>query len=448
MNKLYDSLTRADEPLSDSDWVQAPTANSASRILVASLAGTTIEFFDFYIYATAAVLVFPQLFFPTSDDASAALQSLATFALAFLARPIGSAVFGHFGDRIGRKATLIAALMTMGVSTVGIGLLPPYAVIGIWAPALLALLRFGQGFGLGGEWGGAVLLATENAPPGKVAIYGMFPQLGAPLGFLCSTGIFLILASLLDDRQLFSWGWRLPFLASALLVFVGLYVRLTLTETPAFRRAIQNQERVRVPMLRLWSHHAREVVLGTLMATATFVIFYLMTVFTLSWGTGALGIARPRFLVLQMLGVVFFAAVIPLSAWLAQRHGTRPVLIIASAAIAGFGLTTGALFGPGTTFGMLAYLCLGLALMGLTYGPLGTALAELFPTEVRYTGASLSFNLAGIVGASLTPYIATWLARTHGLAWVGYYLSAAGVVSLLAALGLQRRARTSRPMRV
>ncbi|HTC52911.1 MAG TPA: MFS transporter [Steroidobacteraceae bacterium] len=418
---------------------EAPTTNGTVRILVASLAGTTIEFFDFYIYATAAVLVFPRLFFPLAQPGTATLQSLATFALAFLARPVGSAVFGHFGDRIGRKATLVAALLTMGLSTVGIGLLPTYALLGIWAPVLLAVLRFGQGFGLGGEWGGAVLLATENAPPGRAAIYGMFPQLGAPLGFLCSTGAFLLLASVLDERQLFRWGWRLPFIASAALVLVGLYVRLTLTETPAFRRALQNQERVRVPMLRLWSHHAREVVLGTLMATATFVIFYLMTVFTLSWGTEALGFSRSHFLVLQMIGVAFFGAVIPLSALLAQRHGTRPVLIIAAAAIAAFGLTTGPLFGSGTTFGVLAYLCLGLALMGLTYGPLGTALAQLFPTAVRYTGASLSFNLAGILGASLAPYIATWLARTHGLDWVGYYLSAAGALSLVAAIALRAR---------
>jgi len=439
MNKSYVSLTPVQPASADIELEPAPTANSPTRVLVASLAGTTIEFFDFYIYATAAVLVFPKLFFPTSDEASAALQSLATFALAFLARPIGSAVFGHFGDRIGRKATLVAALLTMGVSTVGIGLLPTYAVIGVWAPALLALLRFGQGFGLGGEWGGAVLLATENAPPGRAAIYGMFPQLGAPIGFLCSTGAFLGLASWLTDRQLFSWGWRLPFVASALLVIVGLYVRLTLTETPAFRRAIQNHERVRVPLLSLLSRHFPAVLLGTFAATATFVIFYLMTVFTLSWGTQALGFTRPRFLVLQMIGVLFFAAVIPLSAMLAQRRGTLPVLIVASAAIALFGLTTGPLFGSGTTAGTLAYLCLGLSLMGLTYGPLGTALAALFPTEVRYTGASLTFNLAGIVGGSLAPYIAKWLATAHGLEWVGYYLSAAGVVSLVAALAMRRR---------
>ncbi|HEV2703801.1 MAG TPA: MFS transporter [Steroidobacteraceae bacterium] len=439
MTKSYVLLSRPEAAAADSDLAGVPTSNGPWRVLIASLAGTTIEFFDFYIYATAAVLVFPRLFFPSAAPGTAILQSLATFALAFLARPIGSAVFGHFGDRIGRKATLVAALLTMGLSTVGIGLLPTYAVLGIWAPALLALLRFGQGFGLGGEWGGAVLLATENAPPGKAAIYGMFPQLGAPIGFLCSTGAFLALASLLDERQLLSWGWRLPFIASALLVFVGLYVRLTLSETPAFRLTLLNQARVRVPLLRLLSRHAPEVLLGTLAATATFVIFYLMTVFTLSWGTDSLGFARPRFLVLQMLGVLFFAAVIPLSALLAQRRGTRTVLIMASAGICAFGLCTTALFGSGTTLGVLAYLCLGLALMGLTYGPLGTALAELFPTEVRYTGASLSFNLAGILGASLAPYLATWLARTHGLAWVGYYLSGAGALSLVAALALKGR---------
>jgi len=441
MPKSYVSLTRTEAAGADSAVAPAPTGNSAARILVASLAGTTIEFFDFYIYATAAVLVFPTLFFPATDQTTAALQSLATFALAFLARPIGSAVFGHFGDRIGRKATLVAALLTMGVSTVGIGLLPSYAVIGLWAPALLALLRFGQGFGLGGEWGGAVLLATENAPPGRSAIYGMFPQLGAPIGFLCSTGAFLALSATLTDRQLFSWGWRLPFIASALLVGVGLYVRLRLTETPAFRRAIQNHQRVRVPLLRLLSRHSAQVALGTFAATATFVIFYLMTVFTLSWGTQALGFTRPHFLVLQMIGVLCFGALIPLSAFLAQRRGTTAVLILASAAIAVFGFTTLPLFGSGTSGAVLAYLCLGLALMGLTYGPLGTALSELFPTEVRYTGASLTFNLAGVVGASLAPYLATWLASRHGLAWVGYYLSAAGVISLIAALAIRRRAQ-------
>jgi len=408
-------------------------------VLFASLIGTTIEFFDFYIYATAAVLVFPTLFFPSDDPTSAMLQSFATFALAFFARPIGSALFGHFGDRIGRKATLVAALLTMGLSTVLIGLLPTYESIGVMAPILLAMCRLGQGLGLGGEWGGAVLLATENAPPGKRAWYGMFPQLGAPIGFICSTGIFVLLTELLTDRQFMAWGWRIPFLASTALVFVGLYVRLRLEETPAFLRALQNDERVAVPMLTVAAKHTGTLLLGTFAATATFVTFYLMTVFTLSWGVSALGFAREEFLILQIAGVIFFGIMIPVSAVVADRKGRLPVLIAASLGIALFGLTFEPLFGSGSMWGALAFLSLGLGLMGLTYGPLGTALSELFPTAIRYTGASVTFNLAGIVGASLAPYIATWLAQKHGIAFVGYYLSAAALVSLAAFVAIKRR---------
>jgi len=414
--------------------------NSPQRVLVASLIGTTIEFFDFYIYATAAVLVFPKLFFPSSDPASALLQSLATFALAFFARPIGSAVFGHFGDRIGRKATLVAALLTMGLSTVVIGLLPTYASIGVVAPLLLMLCRFGQGLGLGGEWGGAVLLATENAPPGRQAWYGMFPQLGAPIGFLCSSGVFLLLSDWLSDAQFFAFGWRIPFLASALLVGVGLYVRLRLTETPAFLEAVQNNERVRLPMATVCTRHWRPLLIGTFAALATFVLFYLMTVFALSWGTSALHYARKDFLLLQMIGVLFFALGIPLSAVAADRYGRRAMLLAATLLIFVFGLAFAPLFVAGSALGVLAFLAIGLLLMGFTYGPLGTALAELFPTAVRYTGASLAFNLAGILGASLAPYIATWLATNYGLSYVGYYLAVAAALTLTALLAMRRAA--------
>jgi metabolite-proton symporter len=415
------------------------TRNSPRRVLFASLIGTTIEFFDFYIYATAAVLVFPKLFFPAADPKAAALQSFATFALAFFARPIGSAIFGHFGDRIGRKATLVAALLTMGLSTVLIGLLPTYAQIGVLAPSLLALLRFGQGLGLGGEWGGAVLLATENAPPGKHALYGMFPQLGAPIGFICSSGTFLWLTTRLSDTELLAWGWRVPFLASALLVFVGLYVRLRLTETPDFKRAMENNERVQVPMVSVVRDYGGTLILGTFAAAATFVVFYIMTVFALSWGTTALHYARPHFLILQMIGVLSFAIFIPISALIADRWGRIEVLTVATLGIIAFGLLVQPLFGSGTTAGVLTFLCLGLGLMGFTYGPLGTALAELFATPVRYTGASLTFNLAGIVGASLAPYIATSLAQTYGLAAVGYYLSGVGVITLIAFICIMAR---------
>ena len=406
--------------------------NTPRQVLFASMVGTTVEFFDFYIYATAAVLVFPRLFFPASDPASSTLASLATFGIAFLARPIGSALFGHFGDRIGRKRTLVLALSTMGLSTFAIGALPAYAAIGVTAPLLLALCRFGQGIGLGGEWGGAVLLAVENAPPNKRALYGMFPQLGAPVGFLLSGATFLLLSRWLTDQQFFAFGWRLPFLASAVLVLLGLYVRLKITETSVFQASLKRAEQVGFPMLTVLRRHTRALVAGILVCLATFVLFYLMTVFALSWGTTALHYSRGGFLLIQLFGILFFAATIPISALLAER-GRRPVMIGVTVAIALFGLVMAPLFTAGTT-GVVVMMAVGLALMGMTYGPLGTLVSELFPTAVRYTGSSVAFSMAGILGASVAPYIATWLAKTYGLQYVGYYLSASAVLTFLGLL--------------
>jgi metabolite-proton symporter len=411
---------------------QKQKINTPRQVLFASLVGTAVEFFDFYIYATAAVLVFPRLFFPATDPASSVLASLATFAIAFVARPIGSALFGHFGDRIGRKRTLVVALSTMGISTFVIGTLPPYDSIGLTAPLLLALCRFGQGIGLGGEWGGAILLAVENAPPKKRALYGMFPQLGAPLGFLLSGGIFLLLSRWLTDAQFFAFGWRLPFLASAVLVLLGLYVRLSITETPVFADALKRAKPLEVPIAMVFRRHTKQVIAGIMVCMATFVLFYLMTVFALSWGTTALHYNRANFLVLQLIGVVFFGLAIPMSAWLAER-GRRPVMFGVSGLIAVFGLFMARLFSAGPN-GALAMMVLGLALMGITYGPLGTVVSELFPTSVRYTGSSLAFSMAGILGASLAPYIATWLATRYGLSFVGYYLTASAVVSFVGLL--------------
>jgi metabolite-proton symporter len=406
--------------------------NTPQQVLFASLVGTAVEFFDFYIYATAAVLVFPHLFFPATDPATSTLASLATFGLAFVARPIGSVLFGHFGDRIGRKKTLVLALSTMGISTFIIGTVPSYHAIGLAAPLLLSLCRFGQGIGLGGEWGGAVLLAVENAPPNKRALYGMFPQLGAPLGFMLSGGIFLGLSRWLTNEQFFAWGWRLPFLASAVLVLLGLYVRLSITETPVFQAAAKQAERPNVPMLTVFRLHRREVAAGVFVCLATFTLFYLMTVFALSWGTTALHYNRGTFLILQLVGVVFFALTIPISAWLAER-GRRPVMFAVTLSIAAFGLVLAHLFTAGQS-GALAMMVIGLALMGFTYGPLGTVVSELFPTNVRYTGSSLAFSLAGILGASLAPYVATWLATHYGLQYVGYYLTATAGVSFIGLL--------------
>lgn len=413
--------------------------NSLKHVLFGSLIGTTIEFFDFYIYANAAVLVFPQLFFPGSDPTTSTIESLATFSIAFFARPIGSAVFGHFGDKIGRKATLVAALLTMGISTVCIGLLPTYQSIGIVAPLLLMLCRFGQGLGLGGEWGGAVLLAIENAPPGKRAWYGMFPQLGAPIGLLLSGGTFLLLSDFLTEEQFFDYGWRIPFIASSLLVIVGFYIRLKITETPSFANALETKKQVKIPILTILKSYKRELIFGTLAAVATFVTFYLMTVFSLSWATSDLGFSRRDFLIIQLFSILFFVAGIPVSAVIADRLGRKRILVFISALILLFGFSFSFFMESGSTPMITTFVCVGMGLMGLTYGPVGTFLSELFPTEVRYSGASLTFNLAGILGASFAPLIAIWLAKNYGIAYVGLYLSVAALLSVLALLAIRKK---------
>ena len=408
--------------------------NSKARVLFASLVGTTIEFFDFYIYATAAVIIFPHLFFPASSGSAAVLQSLATFAIAFIARPIGAALFGHLGDRIGRKATLVAALLTMGISTVCIGLLPTYAQIGIVAPLLLAACRLGQGLGLGGEWSGAVLLATENAPEGKRAWYGMFPQLGAPIGFILATGSFLLLSAAIPEEAFMQWGWRIPFIASAILVIVGLYIRLKLHETPAFQKVLDKQKEVNIPFKEVVTKHTGKLILGTIAAICTFVVFYLTTVFALNWGTTKLGYARGEFLELQLFATLCFAAFIPLSAIFAEKFGRKATSVGVCIAAAIFGLFFSSMLESGNTLIVFLFLCTGLSIMGLTYGPIGTVLSEIFPISVRYTGSALTFNLAGIFGASFAPLIATKLAETYGLYAVGYYLTAASLLSLVAFL--------------
>jgi metabolite-proton symporter len=423
-------MTQATSPVSPSAEPLVPVAlNSPARVLTASLVGTTIEFFDFYVYATAAVLVFPALFFPNSDPMTALLASFATFSIAFFARPFGAVVFGHFGDRIGRKTTLVAALLTMGVSTVIIGLLPTYEQIGVIAPLLLALCRFGQGFGLGGEWGGAVLLATENAPPGKRSWYGMFPQLGAPVGLFLSSGIFWLLLHVMSQEALLSWGWRVPFISSIVLIAIGLWVRLSITETPAFQKAIDKHERVDVPVAELFRNHKRSLVLGTFVALATFVLFYIGSAYLLSYNVKILKIPFTDALEVQLLGSIVFGAFIPLAGKLADRVGRRELLIAVTILIGLFSFLLPTLMTSGET-AIFIFSAASMALMGVTYGLIGTALAAPFPTAVRYTGSSITFNFAGIFGASLAPYIATWLQANYGMTYVGYYLLVASIITL------------------
>ncbi|CAI1170040.1 Inner membrane metabolite transport protein yhjE [Serratia rubidaea] len=421
----------------DANDASAPI-NSRGKVLVASLIGTAIEFFDFYIYATAAVLVFPHIFFPQGDPTTATLQSLATFAVAFVARPIGSALFGHFGDRVGRKATLVASLLTMGISTVLIGLLPSYETIGVFAPLLLALARFGQGLGLGGEWGGAALLATENAPPRKRALYGSFPQLGAPIGFFFANGTFLLLSWLLTDQQFMAWGWRLPFILSAVLVLIGLYVRVSLHETPVFAKAVKAGKQVKIPLGTLLSKHLKVTILGTFIMLATYTLFYLMTVYSMTYGTAAqplgLGYSRESFLWMLMLAVIGFGVMVPIAGLLADAYGRRKTMVVITLLMIGFAFLFPTMLGSGNQALVMAFLLCGLSIMGLTFGPMGALLPELFPTEVRYTGASFSYNVASILGASVAPYIATWLNANYGLFYVGMYLAAMATLTLIALL--------------
>jgi MFS family permease len=421
-----------------------------ARIAVASMVGTTIEFYDFYVYATAAVSVFPKLFFPPGNPTAALLASLATFGLAFAARPLGSVLFGHFGDRIGRKATLVSSLLVMGIATFAVGLLPTYTHVGVLAPALLAAMRFAQGLALGGEWSGAALLAAESARPGRRGWMAMWPQLGAPLGFLLANALFLLLINVLGldgiqfsaDSAFYTWGWRIPFLLSAVMVAVGLYVRLKLTETPVFARSMLRGESVKSPFSTLLGGWDR-VTIGAFVVLSAFTMFYIVTTWVLSYGTApraphgsGLGFGYVEFLRLQLIAVLFFAGTIPVAGLLVDRFGRRRTLLAVSVGIIGYGSAFTPLLAQdhasrGT---VLAFLVIGMTLTGLAYGPMSAVLPELFATNVRYSGSGVSFNIASIMGAAVAPFIATWLTVEYGVGYVGMYLIGTALLSLVAQL--------------
>jgi metabolite-proton symporter len=410
---------------------------SVARILFASLIGTAVEFYDYYIYATAASLVLGPLFFPSSSASLQLLSSYASLSLAFVARPVGAIFFGHFGDRIGRKSTLVASLLIMGGSTTVIAFLPTYQMAGWIAPVLLCILRFGQGFGLGGEWGGAALLAVENAPAHLKGRYGMFPQLGAPVGFITANGMFLLLGVLLTHDQFVAWGWRIPFLGSIVLVSLGLWVRLKLTETPAFAKALAEGPPPRVPLGEVLRKYPRQMIGGTFAAVACFASFYLATAFALGYGTLTLGYPRNSFLQVEIGAILFMATGIALAGILSDRIGPRQVLMGGCVGTIFAGFLLGPMLGSGSLLIIFLFLALTMLLMGFTYGPLGAWLPHLFPARVRYTGASMAFNLGGILGGAVAPILATSLAANGGLFYVGVYLSVAAVISLIALVPLK-----------
>jgi metabolite-proton symporter len=423
-------------------------ANPRGRVILASMIGTTIEFYDFYVYATAAVLVFPHLFFPTGDPTTSLLSSFAVFGAAMVARPLGAIFYGHLGDKRGRKVTLVASLMTMGIATFLIGFLPTYDAAGWFAPLLLVILRLAQGFALGGEWSGAALVATENAPAGKRAWYGTFPQLGAPLGYIIANGLFLIIAAAQPGEggnpsdAFLAWGWRVPFWFSVVMVIIGLWVRMRLVESTAFANTVKKGDVKKVPLGAVLRNNWWQLILGTFFMLATYVLFYLMTTFTLSYGTTAtdapiagLGYSYTSFVLMSIIGVVFFGIFTLLSGPWADRWGRRKTLIWVTLGIIVFGLLFVPLLGLGF-WGVMVFLILGFLLMGSTFGPMGALLPELFPTNVRYTGSGVSYNVSSILGAAVAPFIAValWKAGGGSPFWVGIYLSAMAVLTLVALL--------------
>ena len=426
---------------------QAMVRDSVKTVIAASMVGTAIEFYDFYAYGTAAANYFPKVFFgDTTNPTVALLASLLTFAIAFIARPLGSLVFGHFGDRMGRKTTLVVSLLTMGIATFLIGCLPTYSQWGIVAVAALCLCRFVQGIGLGGEWSGAALVATENAPEDKRALYGSFPELGAPIGFFLSNGTYFLLETFNDDDAMLAWGWRVPFLLSAVLVIVGLVVRVQMEETPIFRMAQEQKKVVKSPLTEVFKKSWKEVIQATFLVAVTYTLFYTLATWSLAWGTktieqggGNLGFTNREYLLMLMLAICVFAAFIVISCVNADKFGRKRVIVFSSCCLVVFALLFPFLLDPAVVgqrnfAASLLFLCIGFALMGTAFGPIGAFLPELFDANVRYSGSGIGYNLAAIVGAAFVPTIATWLSHHWGVHSVGLYLGVMAVCCLVAVL--------------
>jgi metabolite-proton symporter len=440
---------RLDEEIAMSTGTTAPAGVPMRRIALAGFAGTTIEFYDFFIYGTAAALVFGKVFFPALGSVAGTVASFATFAVAFIARPLGSLIFGHIGDRIGRKRTLVTTLLLMGISTFAIGLLPGAGTIGALAPVLLVLLRLLQGIGLGGEWAGAALLVAEYAPPGKRGRYGMFPQFGPGIAFGLASATFLLTGLTMSDAVFLAWGWRIPFLLSIVLVLIGLFVRLRIEETPVFRRALEANDRAAAPVAEVFRHESRTILLAGGSLTALFGLFYVGTVYVTSYATAVLGHSRTTVLTIGVVTAAGFAAANALSAVLSDRYGRRSLLMVGNVAAAVWGLVLFPVIDSGSVVMLGTGLVVTLAIVGFCYGPAGAYLPELFPTRYRYSAAGVAYACAGLLGGAVPPLVATPLYAAGGGLAIGAFLGALGVLSVLATVFLsETRARSLEPATV
>ncbi|MEV7079234.1 MFS transporter [Streptomyces sp. NPDC093516] len=399
------------------------------RLAAASLAGTAIEFYDFFVYGTAAALVLGPLFFPTFSPVAGTLAAFATFGVGFVARPLGSVLFGHIGDRHGRRPVLVASLLLTGASTVAVGCVPTYDTIGVAAPLLLLVLRFLQGLGLGGEWGGAVLLTVEHAPAGRRGLWSSFPQVGPAVGFLLANGVVLGLSSALSEAQFAAWGWRVPFWAAGVLALVGLWLRSSLPESPSF---LELDDHARVPLVEVVRHHWRLLVLTGGALAIGYAIFYAVTTWSLAYGTERLGVSRSVMLTCIMGAVVVKGALTPLVALLGDRYGRRPLCLIGCAAAALWMFPMVALLATGAPLPMFLGF-LGAMLSFITmFAVIAAYLPELYEPRVRCTGAAVGYNLGGVLGGALTPIVATALAEQGGrVPWgVAAYLTVIALCSL------------------
>lgn len=412
----------------------APAPRAIRPVILASFIGTTIEWYDFFLYGTAAALVFNKLFFPTLSPLAGTLSAYGTFTVGFVARPLGGAIFGHYGDRLGRRAMLVWSLLIMGVATALMGILPGYDRIGVWAPVLLVALRFLQGIGVGGEWGGAVLMAVEHSgDTGKRGLHGSWPQMGVPAGLLLSTGVFALFSGGLSDAEFLRWGWRVPFLLSVVLIAVGLFIRLRLLETPAFAALQETRAVAKAPLMEVVRRHPREILVGMGMRFGQNMLFYIYTVFALSYGEKTLGYTRSEMLtgLAVAAGVGLFS--IPAFGALSDRIGRRPVYLAGAVLSLLYAFPFFWLLSRGAGLVPLA-IVLGLNVgQDMMYGPQAAYFAELFPTSLRYSGASVVYQLTSVVSGGLAPFLATLLLAKYGVSAVAGYMALSCAISVVGA---------------